>query len=90
MPNNQDPYVVNIDASGIGLDVYSCKNGRVMANTSHQLKPHKKNYSTHDLKLVAVVFVLKIWRCYIYDVRFEVYFDHKSLKYLFTQHNLHL
>ena len=57
---------------------------------SQQLKLHEKNYPTHDLELATVVFALKIWRCYLYGVKFEVYFDHKSLKYLFTQRNLNL
>jgi len=30
-----------------------------------------------------VVFVLKIWRHYLYGSKFEVFSDHKSLKYLF-------
>ena len=61
-----------------------------MAYASHQLKPHEKNYPTHDLELAAVVFALKIWRCYLYGAKFEVYSDHKSLKYLFTQRDLNL
>ena len=61
-----------------------------MTYTSHQLKPHEKNYPTHDLKLAVVVFAFKIWRCYLYGVKFEVYYDHKSLKYLFTQRDLHM
>ena len=43
------------------------------------------NYPTHDLELVAIVFSLKIWRHYLYGVRFEVFFDHKSLKYLLDE-----
>ena len=45
----------------------------------------EKNYPTHDLELAALVFALKIWKCYLYSEKFEVYSDHKSLKYLFTQ-----
>ena len=32
-----------------------------------------------------MVFALKIWRHYLYGEEFEVYSDHKSLKYIFTQ-----
>nr|GEW92132.1 hypothetical protein [Tanacetum cinerariifolium] len=39
--------------------------GKVIAYTSRQLKIHDKNYTTHDLELGAVVFVLKIWRHYL-------------------------
>ena len=54
------------------------------------VKNHEQNYSTHDLELVAVVFALKIWRHYLYGEEFEVYSDHKSLKYIFTQRDLNM
>jgi hypothetical protein len=48
------------------------------------------NYPTHDLELAAVVQALKIWRHYLMGKRCELYTDHKSLKYIFTQANLNL
>jgi hypothetical protein len=48
------------------------------------------NYPTHDLELAAVVHALKIWRHYLMGKRCELYMDHKSLKYIFTQSNLNL
>jgi hypothetical protein len=48
------------------------------------------NYLTHELKLAAVVHALKIWRHYLLGKRCELYIDHKSLKYIFTQANLNL
>ena len=59
--------------------------GRVVAYASRQLKPHEKNYVTHDLELMAIVFALKIWRHYLSGEKFEIYTDHKSLKHLFTK-----
>ena len=61
-----------------------------MAYASRQLKPHEVNYLTHDLELVDVVFSLKIWRHYLYRVRFQVFSDYKSLKYLFDQKELNM
>jgi hypothetical protein len=40
--------------------------------------------------LAAVVFALKVWRHYLYGVTFEVFCDHKSLKYLFNQKELNM
>ena len=34
--------------------------------------------------------MLKIWRHYLYGSRFEVFSDHKSLKYLFDQKELNM
>ena len=61
-----------------------------MAYGSRQLKNHERNYPTHDMELEAIVFSLKIWRHYLYCEQFEVFSDHKSLKYIFTQQNLNM
>ena len=42
------------------------------------------------MELMAIVFALKIWRHYLYDEKFKVYSDHKSLKYIFTQRDLNM
>jgi hypothetical protein len=64
--------------------------GKVIAYASRQLKNHERNYLTHDLKLAAVVFALKIWRHYLYGSKCEVYTDHKSHKYIFTQKDMNM
>ena len=63
---------------------------KVVAYASRQLRLHEVNYLTHDLELAAVVFALKIWRYYLYGSKFNVFSDHKSLKYLFDQKELNL
>ena len=57
---------------------------------SRQLKPYEKNCPTHDLELAAVVFALQIWRHYLYGKTCEIFINHKSLKYIFTQKELNL
>ena len=42
------------------------------------------------MELAVVVFALKIWRHYLYGEEFEVYSDHKSLKYIFMQRDLNM
>jgi len=64
--------------------------GRVVSYASRQLRPHEQNYPTHDLELGAVVHALKIWRHYLIGNRTEIYTDHKSLKYIFTQPDLNM
>ena len=54
------------------------------------MKPHEKNYPTHDLELVAIMFALKIWKHYFYGEMCFIYTDHKSLKYLPSQRELNL
>ena len=48
------------------------------------------NYATHDLELAVVVHALKTWRHFLIGNYCEVYTDHKSLKYIFTQKELNL
>ncbi|KAA0042442.1 putative Retrotransposon protein [Cucumis melo var. makuwa] len=64
--------------------------GMVVAYASRQLKSHEQNYPTHDLELAAVVFALKIWRHYLYGEKIQIFTDHKSLKYFFTQKELNM
>jgi hypothetical protein len=64
--------------------------GHVIAYTSRQLRKHELNYPTHDIELATVVHALKIWRHYIMGTKCQVYTDHKSLKYIFTQKDLNL
>ena len=90
LPNPVESFVVYCDASLLGLGGVLMQNQQVVAYASRQLKVHERNYPTHDLELAAVVFVLKLWRHYLYGSRFEVYSDHKSLKYLFDQKELNM
>ena len=66
------------------------QHGHVIAYASKQLKPHEKNYPTHDLKLATVIFALKIWRHYLLGDQVLIYTDYKSLKYIFTQRDLNM
>jgi hypothetical protein len=64
--------------------------GKVAAYSSRQLKIHEKNFPTHDLELAVVVHALKTWRHYLYGEKCDIYTDHKSLKYIFTQSELNM
>ncbi|KAH0656975.1 hypothetical protein KY285_031857 [Solanum tuberosum] len=58
--------------------------------TLPEVENSEKNYPTHDLELAVVVFSLKIWSHYLYGVHVDVFTDHKSLQYVFTQKKLNL
>ena len=38
--------------------------------------------------MAAILFALKVWRHYLYGVQFELFADHKSLRYMFSQKEL--
>ena len=90
IPNNLGGFVIYSDASKKGLGRVLMQHGKVIAYASRQLKSYEQNHPTHDLELATVVFALKIWRHYLYGERCEIYTDHKSLKYFFTQKELNI
>nr|KYP32282.1 Retrovirus-related Pol polyprotein from transposon 17.6 [Cajanus cajan] len=90
LPDTGEHFDVFCDASHQGLGCVLMQGGKVVAYSSRQLKTHERNYPTHDLELATVVFALKSWRHYLYGVKFSVFSDHKSLKYLFDQKELNM
>ena len=90
IPEGDDGFVIYSDASKMGLGAVLMQKGNVIAYASRQLKDYERNYPTHDLELAAVVFALKIWRHYLYGVRCQIFTDHQSLKYFFTQKDLNM
>ena len=90
LPEGTDDFVVYSDASITGLGCVLMQRDKVIAYASRQLKPHEKNYPTHDLELAAVVFALKLWRHYLYGTKCTLFTDHKSLQYMFTQKEMNV
>ncbi|KAL0536174.1 hypothetical protein IC582_025113 [Cucumis melo] len=76
VPDGSGSFVIYSDASKKGLGCVLMQQG--------------KNYPTHDLELAAVVFALKIWSHYLYGEKIQIFTDHKSLKYFFTQKELNM
>jgi hypothetical protein len=90
MPDIEKPFLIYCDASAQGLGCVLMQDVHVVAYASRPLRKHEEKYLAHDLELVAMLHALKIWRHYIIGKRCEVYSDHKSLKYIFTQPYLNL
>jgi hypothetical protein len=89
-PDNSKPFDVYCDAYGTGLGCLLMLDNRVIAYESRALRPHEQNYPTHDLELAAVVHALKMWRHYLMGTHCNIFTDHKSLKYIFTQADLNM
>jgi hypothetical protein len=89
-PDSNKPFDVYCDASGTGLGCVLMQDNRVIAYASRALRPHEQNYPTHDLELAAVVHALKMWRHYLMGTHCNIFTDHKSLNYIFTQADLNM
>ena len=82
--------MVYCNASKEGMGCVLMQNGWIISYLSWHLKPHERNYLTHDLELAVVVFALKAWRHYLYGRWCQIFFDHRSLKYIMIQKELNL
>lgn len=60
--------MIYCDDSQIGFGSVIMQHAKVIYYASRKLKMDKKNNSIDDLELVVVVFVLNIWRDYLYGV----------------------
>jgi hypothetical protein len=90
LPDLTKKFDISCDASRRGLGCVLMQEGQVVCYASRWLRKHEDNYPTCDLELAGVVHALKIWRHYLIGHRCEIYSDHKSLKYIFTQNDLNL
>ncbi|GKE09040.1 putative reverse transcriptase domain-containing protein, partial [Tanacetum coccineum] len=90
LPEGSEDFIAYCDASIKGLDAVLMQREKVIAYALRQLKIHEKNYTTHDLKLGAVVFALKIWRHYLYGTKCTVFTDLKSLQDILNQKELNM
>nr|GEW59320.1 putative reverse transcriptase domain-containing protein [Tanacetum cinerariifolium] len=90
LPEGNDDFVAYCDASIQGLGAVLMQKEKVIAYASRQLKPNEETYTTHDLELGAVVFVLKIWRHYVYGTKCTIFTDHKSLQHILNKKELNM
>ena len=60
LPEGIEGFVVYYEVSHMVLGCVLIQHSKVVVYTSRQFKAHEKNYLTHDLELLDVVFALKI------------------------------
>nr|GEU94119.1 putative reverse transcriptase domain-containing protein [Tanacetum cinerariifolium] len=90
LPEGTEDFMVYCDASLKGYGAVLMQREKVIAYASRQLKVHKENYTTHDLKLGAIVFAIRLSRHYLYGMKCVVFTDHNSLQYILNQIELNL
>ncbi|WMV49644.1 hypothetical protein MTR67_043029 [Solanum verrucosum] len=90
LPEKGVDFIIYGNASGVGLGGVLMQKGKMIIYASRRLITDEGNYPNHDLELVVVVFVLKMWQHYLYGFHCEVFTDHQSLQYIFSQRDLNL
>jgi len=74
-----DEFVLQTDASAVGLGAILEQNGHVIAYASRSLTASERNYSVIQRECLAIVFGLKQFRHYLLGKPFRLYTDHAPL-----------
>ncbi|GJU98651.1 reverse transcriptase [Tanacetum coccineum] len=82
LPDFQKTFVVETDASGIGIGAVLQQEGHPIAYLSKTLAPKHQALSTYEKEFLAALMALDKWRGYLLDIHFKKTTDHFSLKYL--------
>jgi hypothetical protein len=90
IPDPDQTYEVETDGSIDGIGACLLQNGKPCAYISRKLNSAERNYTTTEQELLAVVYALKEWRCYLEGAvhPFVVKTDHNALTALPTQQEL--
>ncbi|KAL4379488.1 hypothetical protein GQ457_02G040490 [Hibiscus cannabinus] len=85
MPNFNEPFVIEADASGTGIGAILSQQGRPIAFMSRALGISKLSLSVYEKEMLAIIHAIRIWRPYLMGSKFYIETDQRSLKYLLDQ-----
>ncbi|GAB4836211.1 hypothetical protein Ancab_039524 [Ancistrocladus abbreviatus] len=85
LPNFNEEFVVETDASGTGIGAVLMQQGHPIAYSSTSLSPRNQALSTYEKELLALVHAVEKWSHYLRGKHFTVLTDHQSLKHLINQ-----
>lgn len=86
-PDPDTPYEVIVDACQSGIGAVLMQEGKPVSFAGRQLIPAETRYHTTDQELLAVMFALQHWRCYLQGAKhpFILVTDHHPNTFFATQ-----
>ena len=85
LPNFQQPFILETDASGVGIGAVLHQNGHPIAYFSKKLAPRTQKKSAYFREMLAIAEAIAKFRHYLLGHRFVIRTDQKSLRSLMDQ-----
>jgi transposase InsO family protein len=95
-PDFDKPFILTTDASKVAVAAILSQEykgvERPIAYASRQMNKAEQNYSASEAEMLALIWVTKHFRCYLYGRKFIVRTDHSALRFLhqFSDNNARL
>lgn len=85
LPNFNEPFIVETDASESGIGPVLSQNSHPLAYVSKALGPRTRGLSTYEKECMAILLAVHHWRSYFQLREFIILTDHHSLMHLSDQ-----
>lgn len=85
LPNFQKTFVLETDASDIGIGAVLMQDNHPIAFLSQTLSVRNSALSTYEKECLAIILAVEKWRSYLQATLFTIRTDHKSLLHLTDQ-----
>lgn len=83
LPDFTQPFIIESDTSGYGIEAVLQQNGKPIAFTSKALSVRNQSLFTYEMEMMAILHAIKKWQSYLVGRYFIIKTDHYSLKFFF-------